>query len=269
MSQSVLLVGCGNMGFALLQGWMRQTPAPALHVVEPDEALRERAATAGALAVCDVASLPPDYTPDMIVLAVKPQVIAAVLPNYGRWAGDKTVFLSVAAGIGIAIIEQALGRPTPVMRCMPNTPASIGAGVMAVCANGHVSRAQAAFANRLLAAGGIVVEITDERMMDGVTAISGSGPAYLFLFIEALAAAAVKIGLPEPVAGQMALQTIYGAAMLAAQSGEPAEALRRKVTSKGGTTAAALGVLMEGNALSSLLADAVRAAWQRAVELGK
>lgn len=248
---------------------MRLEPAPAVHVVEPHEGLRERAAASGATAVGAVADLPAGFSPDVVVLAVKPQMMAQVLPGYTGWSGGKTTFVSVAAGMPIAFIEAALPGATPVVRCMPNTPAAIGAGVMAACVNAHVGADQLALANTLLGAGGMVVDIPDEKMMDMVTAVSGSGPAYLFHFVEALTSAAIKVGLPEELAGKIALQTIHGAARLAAESGEPAAVLRKNVTSPGGTTAAALGVLMDKDALTELVGEAVTAAHARAFELGK
>lgn len=268
MSITVLLVGCGNMGHALLEGWLHLDQPPVVHVVEPTEALRERAAANGTNAVGSVRELPADFQPDVIVLAVKPQIMASALSDYVRFSGSNTTFVSIAAGIPMALIEAALPSSTPVVRCMPNTPAAIGQGVMAICTNRFVGERQILLASRLLAAGGMVVTVSDESQMDMVTAVSGSGPAYLFHFIEALTSAAIKIGLPENVASSIALQTIQGASQLALQSGEPAAELRMKVTSPGGTTAAALDVFMADEAMTRLVTDAVEAAWRRAVELG-
>ena len=266
-ASTLILVGCGNMGHAMLEAWMATSPRPDVLVVEPHAPLRERAAATGATAVGTVQDLPADTAPDFIVLAVKPQMMSAVLPAYARWGGGGTAFLSVAAGIPMERIEAMLPAPTPVLRCMPNTPAGIGEGVMALCANQHASTAQVDASRRLLGDCGIVLDIRDEAMMDAVTAVSGSGPAYLFHFIEALTDAALAVGLPEALARAMALQTIVGAAKLAAQSPEAADTLRRNVTSPGGTTAAALGVLMGGDALTVLVTAAVQAARDRSIEL--
>lgn len=271
MPKSVVLAGCGNMGHALLRGWLKLDPAPEIHVVEPVSALRERASLSGASAVAGVDDLPAALLPDIIVLAVKPQMMPAVLPAYSRWAQRGSVLLSIAAGTTIATIETLAGsavRPA-VVRCMPNTPAAVGRGVLAFHANGQLSQHQLTMTRRLLAAGGEVIDLLDEAMIDMITAVSGSGPAYVFHFIEALTDAALKIGLPREAAGRIARQTVIGAAALAAESDEPASTLRENVTSPGGTTAAALSVLMTDNALPGLVAEAVDAAWRRAVELGK
>ena len=266
-ASTLVLVGCGNMGQAMLEAWMATAPRPNVLVVEPYAPLRERAAATGATAVETTDELPPGIAPDFIMLAVKPQMMSAVLPAYARWGGGRTAFLSVAAGLSIERIEAMLPASTPVLRCMPNTPAAVGEGVMALCANGQASASQVEAARRLLGVCGLVLDIDDEALMDAVTAVSGSGPAYLFHFVEALTDAALAAGLPEALARPMALQTIVGAARLAAKSPETAAALRRNVTSPGGTTAAALGVLMGGDALTTLVTAAVQAARDRSIEL--
>ncbi|GAB0120329.1 pyrroline-5-carboxylate reductase [Acidisoma sp. 7E03] len=267
MSGTLLLIGCGNMGFALLKGWLAAPHPPTVHVVEPDEALRARAAAAGAEAVAAREDLPQGLRCDIVVLAVKPQVMGAVLPPYAALAEGGAVFLSIAAGLTLRWLESHLPAETPVLRCMPNTPAAIGAGVMALCANRYVQPAQRARARGLLATCGPVFDIADDALMDAVTAVSGSGPAYLFHFIEALTEAARAVGLPAELAGPMALQTILGSAQLAAGSEDAPGTLRQKVTSPGGTTAAALGVLMEGQTLTALVTRAVIAARDRGVAL--
>lgn len=267
MVETLLLVGCGNMGFAMAAAWLGAVPRPTLYVVEPNDALRQRAAAAGAHAVAIRTDLPDGVRPDVVVLAVKPQVLGNLLPDYAGFAATGAVFLSIAAGLPLARLEAALPAGTPVLRCMPNTPAAIGAGVMALCANTHTTAGQVDAARELLGACGQVYDIGSDDMMDAVTAVSGSGPAYLFHFIEALAAAARAVGLPDELAAPMAIQTVLGAAQLAAQGQDAPATLRRNVTSPGGTTAAALDVLMAADGLTELMRRAVMAARDRGTAL--
>jgi pyrroline-5-carboxylate reductase len=270
-NNKVVLAGCGNMGFAMLQGWLssKVLAAADAFVVEPNEGLRDRAATLGVTTVADAGDLPDDLAPAVVILAVKPQVMDAVLPAYAGLAGKGAAIVSVAAGIRIARIEKALGEKTPVIRVMPNTPAAVGAGMMVICANAHVGDATMAFTRQLMAASGETAVIDDEALMDAVTAVSGSGPAYLFHMIEALTEAAKAAGLPDDIAGLLAGQTIYGAAVYAKQSGVAPGTLREQVTSPNGTTAAALSVLMGDDRLTKLMTEAVEAARARSVELGR
>jgi pyrroline-5-carboxylate reductase len=259
------------MGYAMLSGWLksgRLSPAETL-VVEPEVALRQRAQELGAASVAGSSDLDPGLRPELVVLAVKPQVIREVTAGYERFAGGSTTFLSVAAGTGIATFEEILGAATPVVRCMPNTPAAIGKGMMVVFANSRVTQEARAFVTRLLQASGEVAEIDSEALMDAVTAVSGSGPAYVFHFIECLARAGEKAGLPAGTASLLAMQTVFGAASLAAGSRQDPAELRRQVTSPNGTTAAALDVLMGGGRLQMLLTEAVEAARARGAELGR
>ena len=232
MTSTVVLVGCGNMGFAMLQGWLesgRLAPRD-VWVVEPNQVLRERAATLGSHIAEDSEALPFDLRPVLVVLAVKPQVMREVVSGYKRFADGRTTFLSIAAGTPIATFEEILGS-VPVIRCMPNTPAAIGKGMMVTVANGHVADATRDFVNGLLAASGEVAEVDDEGLMDAVTAVSGSGPAYVLHFIEALTVAAEKAGLPPETAKLLAMQTVHGAASLAAESKDDPGTLRQQVTS--------------------------------------
>ena len=270
MTGPVVLVGCGNMGRAMLEGWLaggKLAPAQAL-VVEPAEALRQRAAALGVTVLADAAGIGAGGAPRLVVFAVKPQVVHDVVPAYARFRESAT-YVSVAAGTSIATYEQLLGAGAAVIRCMPNTPAAIGKGMMVTVANAHVAPRVAAFVRDLLSASGRVAEIADEGLMDAVTAVSGSGPAYVFHFIECLTAAGEAAGLPADTAKLLAMQTVYGAAALAARSGEEPGELRRQVTSPNGTTAAALSVLMGEDRLKRLVAEAVEAARARSVELGK
>jgi pyrroline-5-carboxylate reductase len=271
MAVSVVLVGCGNMGFAMLSGWLKSAKliAGETFVVEPNEALRQRAAKLGSGAVADAAALPAALKPNIVIFAVKPQVMREVVPAYRRFTGAGTTFVSIAAGTGIAVFEELLGSSAAVIRCMPNTPAAIGKGMMVMVSNAKVSSQAKDFVGDLLSASGKVATIEDEALMDAVTAVSGSGPAYIFHFIEALTAAAEQAGLPTETARLLAMQTVYGAASLAAESGEDPALLRQQVTSPKGTTAAALEVLMGEKGLTKLLTEAVEAARRRSIELGK
>lgn len=268
MGRTIILVGCGNMGYAMLKGWLAagKLKAGEIAVVEPNETLRSRAVSHGIHAAAAPEELEAS-TADLVVFAVKPQMIRDVVPAYRRFMPDAT-FLSVAAGTSIATFEDILGTDAAIIRCMPNTPAAIGEGVMVLFANARVRPEAREFVSDLLSANGAVATIEDEALMDAVTAVSGSGPAYLFHFIECLMAAGEEAGLPAETARLLAMQTIYGAAALAKTSGEDPARLREQVTSPGGTTAAALSVLMGEDRLKSLMREAVAAAKKRSIELG-
>ncbi|RFC67084.1 MULTISPECIES: pyrroline-5-carboxylate reductase [Mesorhizobium] len=270
MTLKLVLVGCGNMGFAMLSGWLKsgKLKSSEVFVVEPNDALRDRAAGLNVATGSSSQDLPAGATPQIIVIAVKPQVIRQVLENYKQFGSGTATFVSIAAGTPIKTFEAVLGTGTPVLRCMPNTPAAIGKGMMVVYANPAVTSAARETISDLLSASGEVAGIDSEDLMDAVTAVSGSGPAYIFHFIECLTKAAEKVGLPVETARLLAMQTVYGAACLAAETREDPGELRRQVTSPNGTTAAALDVLMGGEKLANLLADAVEAARKRSVELG-
>jgi len=271
MTIRLVLAGCGNMGFAMLTGWLKSGKlAPgAVFVVEPNAELRNRAEALGCGAAADAGGIPADAVPSLVVIAVKPQVIRDVTAAYRRFGDGRTTFLSIAAGTPVATFEEILGNRAPIVRCMPNTPAAIGKGMMVVFSNPLVSDETKHLVADLLSASGAVATIDDEGLMDAVTAVSGSGPAYIFHFIEALTVAAEKAGLPTGTARLLAMQTVYGAASLAAESHEEPGVLRQQVTSPNGTTAAALAVLMGEERLTKLLSEAVEAARLRSIELGK
>lgn len=267
---SVILVGCGNMGYAMLQGWLASGSLSAsdVTVVEPVDVLRDRAAKLGVNAIQNSTEISPLTSPRLIIIAVKPQVIQDVLPAYQPYQASAT-FVSVLAGTPIAQFEKLLGASSAIIRCMPNTPAAIGKGMMVTFANQNVKPDDLNFTEELLQISGKVARIEDENLMDAVTAVSGSGPAYIFHFIECLTQAGVKAGLPDDIAGMLAMQTVYGAGSLAAESAETPTQLRVNVTSPNGTTAAALNVLMGDDRLQNLLTEAVDAARNRSVELGQ
>ena len=265
---NIVLAGAGNMGYAMLQRWIAET-LHSFSVVEPDEALRDRASAASARTYADLRDLPQERSIDAVVMATKPNIVGDVSAHAGRVLRDGGVLISVAAGISIATLEAHLGRPeASLVRCMPNTPASIGEGMIVCCPGTGVTESQRTLVDELMSCIGKTVFIEDEGQMDAVTAVSGSGPAYVFNFVESFIEAAVEAGLPRDIASLLAKQTVLGAAKLMATSEtEPAE-LRRQVTSPKGTTEAALKVLMdEGNGLKPLLARAVEAARARSVEL--
>ncbi len=264
-------IGGGNMAQALAKGLLSNgLPKSSIHIVEvnPDslaawhaQGISARASPDNALTECDI-----------WVLAVKPQVMSEVMAQVKPFTKDQTLILSIAAGIPMASISQWLGEgadPWPyVVRCMPNTPALIGAGAMGLTALSSVTASQKQSAHAIMESVGVVVWVASDSEIDAVTALSGSGPAYVFRFIEALIDGGVKLGLSPEHARSLALATLSGATQLAQASDEPLATLREQVTSKGGTTAAALDVLAE-NHFYETIQQAMQAAHKRAGELGK
>lgn len=269
MGKTILLVGSGNMGYAMLQGWLKSDNGLEFHVVEPSDSLRERSAAVGAQVWHSAEDLPGDFQPALIFLAVKPQVMDKVAPAYIRFADSATTFVSVAAGVTIDSLAGYLPGATPIIRTMPNTPAAIGMGMMVSYANSLVGEDVRQLTSDLLQSSGATAWIDREDLMDAVTAISGSGPAYVFHFIECLTHAAAQLGLPQDLALLLAKQTVLGAGHLAATSETPPGTLREQVTSPGGTTAAALNVFMGDAALQNLVQKATVAARDRGVEFGR
>jgi len=261
---SIVVVGFGNMGQALVRGWLAKgRAASSIRVVDPAAATHAVARELGVAVEHDVGAA------EVVLLAVKPNQLADALRRCGAAARAGAVFLSIVAGKTLAEIGKGLGAEAAAVRAMPNTPAAIGQGITALVANAGVSRAQRALCGELLAAVGSVAWLDEERHMDAVTAISGSGPAYVFLMIECLEQAAVELGLGAALAKQLALATVAGSGAYAVSSGEAAAELRRRVTSPKGTTQAALDVLMAEPGMRELLARATRAAAERSRELAK
>ncbi len=261
----LILVGCGKMGGALISGWLaRGVPANGLIVVEPKPAGLPKLPKAVRV-VADRAALPADVTPRAVVFAVKPQVMDGVVPAYAGLG--RALYLSIAAGKPVAYFEARLGKGARVVRAMPNTPAAVGRGMSVLAAGSAVTKSDRRLATDLMAAVGEVAWIENEGQMDAVTAVSGSGPAYVFHLIEAMAEAGVKAGLPNDLASMLARETVIGAGELARLSGEGADVLRKNVTSPGGTTEAALEVLMAPAGLAKLMARAVAAAKKRSRDL--
>lgn len=260
----LVLLGCGKMGTALLTGWLAAgVPASSVWVIEPHPT--EWLTASG---VHLNKGMP--KAPAVALLAVKPQMMGAALPALQSLGNGKTLFVSIAAGTSIATFAAALGARTPIVRTMPNTPAMVGRGITGICANEFAGAEGLAVARSLMQAVGAVVELDGEHQIDAVTGVSGSGPAYVFHLIEAMAAAGEAQGLSAGVAMQLARATVCGAGELAHQSNEPASQLRVNVTSPGGTTEAALAVLMDPEqGFGPLLTRAVAAAADRGRELGQ
>jgi pyrroline-5-carboxylate reductase len=257
---TLLLVGCGKMGGALLRGWREGRAVERFAVVEP---------AGGEDCYPDPGALPADLAPDVVVLAVKPQMMETALPPYRRFARPGTVFLSIAAGKTLAYFARHLGAGAAIVRAMPNTPAAVGRGISVACSSKAVTAAQRGLCDRLLAAVGEVAWVEDEALIDPVTAVSGGGPAYVFLLVEVLAKAGVASGLPEELAMRLARSTVAGAGELARLSPEPASRLRENVTSPKGTTYEALKILMGEKGIEPLFIEAIAAATRRSRELAE
>jgi pyrroline-5-carboxylate reductase len=269
-SGAVLLIGAGRMGGALIKGWIAAKSFSAIHVVEPlpsDElktAAAERVVHLHARFAAE--ELPPLSS---IVLAVKPQVLKSETTLLGALGKTGALILSIAAGITTKHLMAELGPRTPLVRAMPNTPGAIGQGITVLYGAGTLRDTDRALAEALMASLGETLWLTDETLMDAVTAVSGSGPAYVFLLAEALTEAGRAEGLDATTADRLARATIAGSGALLAAVAHPAAALRKEVTSPGGTTEAALEVLMAPDGLSALMRRAVAAATARGKALGK
>ncbi len=272
----VTLIGYGKMGSAMLDGWRkRKRPDDKFSVIDP--AITDDTATmlASEAVRCfsHAQAFQPEQddvgVPDIVVLAVKPQLMAKVLSDCHHIGNDTSLFVSIAAGISLDRLAEMIPQSSAIIRAMPNSPAATGAGITAITAKNGVTDQMMAMTTHLLEAIGKVVRLDDETLMDAVTALSGSGPAYVFYLVEAMAEAGKKLGLDEGIAMQLARQTVIGAGALMRVDDSPAELLRKNVTSEGGTTAAALSVLMAEGGLASLMAEAMTAARDRGIALNK
>jgi pyrroline-5-carboxylate reductase len=262
---SLLLVGAGKMGGAMLDGWLARGLNPKkVAVIEPLPATLVKRLTRRGL------KLNPKGKPAQaaaIVIAVKPQTAPAAVPPLRSHVGKSTLVLSIMAGRTISFLEKHLPPGTAIVRAMPNTPASIGRGITVAVANPKVSARQRKQASDLLAAIGKVEWVGDEKLIDAVTALSGSGPAYVFLLAEAMTKAGIAAGLPAALAARLARETVAGSGELLHRSDLDTAILRQNVTSPGGTTAAALEVLMGTGGFDELLTKAIAAATRRSREL--
>lgn len=260
--RGLVLLGCGKMGSAMLQGWLADgLPSASVSVIDPNPSEWLQSTGVGINAAL------PDK-PAIVLIAVKPQMMGDALPAIAAMGNGETLFVSVAAGTPIAAFEAALGAQSPIVRAMPNTPAAVGRGITAIIGNAHATAAQVDLAEGLLRAVGQVVRLEAEAQMDAVTGVSGSGPAYVFHMIECLAAAGEAQGLAPELAMQLAQATVAGAGALAEAADETPAQLRVNVTSPNGTTQAGLEVLMdEATGLPPLMAATVKAATDRSKEL--
>jgi pyrroline-5-carboxylate reductase len=263
---TIVLVGAGKMGGAMLDAWLALGLPPAsVAVIEPQPAPELTALSSRGLMLNPL--LKDVREVSAIVIAVKPQVAPTVVPTLAPLLAPDTVVLSIMAGRTLGFLEGALGQQTALVRAMPNTPAAIGRGITVAAPNTKVSQRQRALVHTLLAATGLVEWVTDEGLMDAVTAVSGSGPAYVFLLAEALTLAGTSAGLPPELAAKLARATVSGAGELLNRSPLDPTTLRQNVTSPGGTTAAALDVLTAADGMTGLMSRAVLAATRRSREL--
>ena len=267
--QPIALVGCGKMGGALLDGWLSNgIDESDLIVIEP-HGLELTGIRSNIIVVRDPGDLKTDFSPKVIVFAVKPEALDSVVPLYRNFKAGGPVYISIAAGRTIASFERLLGNDAGIIRVMPNTPASIGRGISVGCSNSNVTEMQKELCHELFKAVGATAWIDEEALMDPVTAVSGSGPAYVFLLIEALTEAGVRAGLERQLAENLAKVTVAGSGALALEVSESPASLREAVTSPGGTTAAALDVLMGEDGIEKLMGRAVEAATARSQILAK
>lgn len=254
----------------MLAGWLKSGLDPkAVLIIDPFlESARKLAPAISDTSFFEtVSDLAPSITPSFVILAVKPQILDDALTGFGKLDNSETVFISVAAGKTLSYFENILGKDKEIVRAMPNLPATIGRGITVGCCNQNVTKEHKDVCHILLEAVGQVEWITDEGLIDAVTALSGSGPAYIFYLAETMEAAGIAVGLSPELAKKLAIETISGAGELLRQSHLDASQLRRNVTSPNGTTAAALEVLMQEDGLKSLINGTIRAAHHRSKEL--
>lgn len=263
----ILLVGCGKMGGALLEGWLAVGYSPDdILIVDPSEQTWEHWHERVAV-VSTFEEVSSGCIPDVVLLAVKPQAMKEVAPSYRRFT--EALFISIAAGKTVVWLDELLGGNRSIVRVMPNTPAAIRRGVSAAYASPQVTSQQKTLCSALLQAVGSTVWLDDESLMDVVTAVSGSGPAYVFLLAECLSQAGIEAGLPSDTARALARATVSGAGELLHQVDDDLVTLRQNVTSPNGTTFAALQVLMAEDGMAPLLSKAVAAATARSRELAE
>ena len=264
----LLLVGAGKMGSAMLQGWLKCGLNPNGIYVQDPFISAEMQQYLGHNNIVFGDAAPAIFNPQVVILAVKPQIMPKVLPQLKNFVTADSLFISIAAGKKIQFFEAALGDEAHIIRLMPNTPAAIGDGMSVLVGNKNVTKAQTKLGLALANTIGLAEYIDDEGLMDAVTALSGSGPAYVFHMAEAMTAAGIKAGPPADLSHKLALQTIKGSGNLMMQSDQHPSVLRQNVTSPGGTTAAGLDILMGDNALENLMIETVLAAKKRGEELG-
>jgi pyrroline-5-carboxylate reductase len=264
----LVLLGAGKMGGAMLDGWTaRGLKSKQVVVIDPLAGKAIKALVKTGLALNPKPGPKTKADAAAIVIAVKPQMAPEAIPPLGLYVGKSTLVISIMAGRTIRFLENILPPGTAIVRAMPNTPAAIGRGITVAVPNAKVSARQRKLAGALLAATGMVEWVSDEKLIDAVTATSGSGPAYVFLLVEAMTKAGIASGLPADLAGRLARETVAGSGELLHRSDLDAATLRQNVTSPGGTTAAALAVLMGPAGFDDLLTKAIAAATKRSREL--
>lgn len=256
----VLLVGCGAMGGALRKSWQQQSEVDVT-VIDP------HFASEGSVVFETLHALPQDYQPDIVLFAIKPQIVPQTLADYTRFCRPGVLFISVMAGVSITTMKKYLGQNSLLVRAMPNLPVFVGKGMTGLYCPDTLETQKRQQVTMLFANVGKVVWVDDENQLNSVTAISGSGPAYFFRLAEAIIKSGEALGLSKEVSEQLAHQTLVGTGAILEEMNETAGSLRAKVTSPGGTTAAALNVFDEDNVLDNLALKAVTAAFQRAREL--
>lgn len=263
--RGLVLIGCGFMGKALLNGWLSAGVPPAsIYVQDPSPSDWLSAQSGMKLNQ----SLPND--PAVVVIATKPQILDKVLPSLARFGNGQTIVVSIAAGAPVAVFEGQFGAETPIVRAMPNLPATVGASITALYANQHVDAVASKMVVDLFAAVGAVVHLGHESQIHAVTGLSGSGPGYVFAMADAMQRAGETLGLPSDLAKALAYQTILGSGLMLAQEDANAFALREAVTAKGGTTEAGLGVFNAKNAgIVELTRCTITAAHDRSIELSE
>jgi pyrroline-5-carboxylate reductase len=265
-SLTIAFIGAGNMAISLIRGLLSNGMSTAdLIAADPSDDQRAKAKGIGIRTEADNNSAISEA--DIIVVAVKPQIAGQVLKSLNTIKGTQLV-ISVAAGIGLDSLQSWLPEGQPIVRCMPNTPALVGAGMTGLYANDQVNPKHREAAERVLEAAGEVVWVPSEGLLDAVTAVSGSGPAYFFLLMEYMAKTGTALGLDADTSRMLTLQTALGAALMAQQSTEPLANLRQNVTSPGGTTEAAINTMLE-HGMPEAIASALQAAQQRSIQLAK
>lgn len=267
-SLHIALIGCGNMGRAILQGWLSLKKRPEITVYDPslsNDIVKSFSKESINISTHhDILKKPVD----IVIMAVKPQIMKQACQTAGPAINDKTTIVSIAAGYTIENFENIFGPRQPIIRTMPNTPAAVGHGAIVGVCNNNVIAQHKSLTAELLRPLGVFEWTDDENLLNAVTAISGSGPAYVFLMMEALRDAGISLGLPENLATKLAIQTVKGGALLAESDLEKSfETLRENVTSPGGTTEQALKILMKDDALKKLINNAAEQAFKRSVEL--
>lgn len=267
MIKNLVLVGCGHMGFAMLQPWVLKHAAETIWVITPDAQSLRGLQEKGVHHVAYPHTLPPDITPDVIVFAVKPQILGDVLKEY---AGYKdSLFLSVAAGKKLNVYAANLGSTARVVRVMPNLPAKVGEGATLLVANANVTADDKSHAEKLISMLGTIAWLSDEALMDAATALSGCGPAYFYLLTDIMGQVGHEMGLPKELALTLARQTMIGSAALWKVEPEAAHTMHQNIAVKGGMTEAALAELQQNDALKALLRKALMAASERGKKLSE